>query len=117
MSPARGWSVGIFDERSQRLEFLMGKQSATLAGHLTSRHRWERPRLVADGDSMWMTMQDAGRSRLLHVTPAGAREVHRTPGMFEPVARVATGLLCLSRPADPGGTTRDQPASLVHLPL
>lgn len=117
VSPARGWSVGIFDERSQRLEFLMGKQSATLAGHLTSRHRWERPRLVADGDSMWMTMQDAGRSRLLHVTPGGAREVHRTPGMFEPVARAATGLLCLHRPADTTGATRDQPASLVHLPL
>ncbi|WP_329079155.1 Hsp70 family protein [Streptosporangium sp. NBC_01469] len=117
VSPARGWSVGIFDQRSQTLEFLMGKQSATLAGHLTSRHRWERPRFVADGDSMWMTMLDAGRSRLLHVTPAGAREVHRTPGMFEPVARVPTGLLCLHRPADALGATRDQPATLVHLPL
>ncbi|SFJ35715.1 Hsp70 protein [Streptosporangium canum] len=117
VSPARGWSVRIFDQRSHTLEFLMGKQSATLAGHLTSRHRWERPRLVADGDSMWMTMQDAGRSRLLHVTPGGAREVHRTPGMFEPVARVPTGLLCLHRPADAAGTTRDRPATLVHLPL
>ncbi|MEV7009012.1 Hsp70 family protein [Streptosporangium sp. NPDC051022] len=117
VSPARGWSVGIFDQRSQQLEFLMGKQSATLAGHLTSRYRWERPRLVADGDSMWMTMLDAGRSRLVHVTPGGAREVHRTTGMFEPVARVATGLLCLHRPGDPVGTTRDQPAALVHLPL
>ncbi|MEU4406881.1 Hsp70 family protein [Streptosporangium sp. NPDC023963] len=117
VSPARGWSVGIFDQRSQTLEFLMGKQSATLAGHLTSRHRWERPRFVADGDSMWMTMQDAGRSRLLHVTPGGAREVHRTPGTFEPVARVPTGLLCLHRPADATGATRDRPATLVHLPL
>ncbi|MFD8530341.1 Hsp70 family protein [Streptosporangium canum] len=117
VSPARGWSVRIFDQRSHTLEFLMGKQSATLAGHLTSRHRWERPRLVADGDSMWMTMQDAGRSRLLHVTPGGAREVHRTPGMFEPVARVPTGLLCLHRPAVAAGTTRDRPATLVHLPL
>ncbi|MER5320205.1 Hsp70 family protein [Streptosporangium roseum] len=117
VSPARGWSVRIFDQRSHTLEFLMGKQSATLAGHLTSRHRWERPRLVVDGDSMWMTMQDAGRSRLLHVTPGGAREVHRTPGMFEPVARVPTGLLCLHRPADAAGTTRDRPATLVHLPL
>ncbi|MEU8384822.1 hypothetical protein, partial [Streptosporangium sp. NPDC048865] len=117
VSPARGWSVGIFDQRSQTLEFLMGKQSATLAGHLTSRHRWERPRFVADGDSMWMTMLDAGRSRLLHVTPGGAREVHRTPGTFEPVARVPTGLLCLHRPADANGTARDQPAALVHLPL
>ncbi|MEU8201354.1 Hsp70 family protein [Streptosporangium sp. NPDC049046] len=117
VSPARGWSVGIFDQRSQTLEFLMGKQSATLAGHLTSRHRWERPRFVADGDSMWMTMLDAGRSRLLHITPAGAREVHRTPGVFEPVARVPTGLLCLHRPADATGATRDQPATLVHLPL
>ncbi|MGS2644788.1 Hsp70 family protein [Streptosporangium sp. G12] len=117
VSPARGWSVGIFDQRSQTLEFLMGKQSATLAGHLTSRHRWERPRFVADGDSMWMTMRDADRSRLLHVTPGGAREVHRTPGTFEPVARVPTGLLCLHRPADATGATRDQPATLVHLPL
>ncbi|MER6171638.1 Hsp70 family protein [Streptosporangium sp. NPDC001681] len=117
VSPVRGWSVGIFDQRSQTLEFLMGKQSATLAGHLTSRHRWERPRLVADGDSMWMTMQDAGRSRLLHITPGGAREVHRTPGMFEPVVRVATGLLCLHRPDDATGATRDRPATLVHLPL
>ncbi|GAA3101381.1 Hsp70 family protein [Streptosporangium carneum] len=117
VSPARGWSVGIFDQRTHTLEFLMGKQSATLAGHLTSRHRWERPRLVADGDSMWMTMLDAGRSRLLHVTPTGAREVHRTQGMFEPVARVSTGLLCLHRPGDTTGATRDQPAVLVHLPL
>ncbi|GAA4200764.1 hypothetical protein GCM10022252_54440 [Streptosporangium oxazolinicum] len=117
VSPARGWSVGIFDQRSQTLEFLMGKQSATLAGHLTSRHRWERPRFVADGDSMWMTMLDAGRSRLLHVTPAGAREVHRAQGTFEPVARVPTGLLCLHRSADATGATRDQPATLVHLPL
>ncbi|MEU4831806.1 Hsp70 family protein [Streptosporangium sp. NPDC023615] len=117
VSPARGWSVGIFDQRSQKLEFLMGKQSATLAGHLTSRHRWERPRLVADGDSMWMTMLDAGRSRLVHVTPSGAREVHRTAGTFEPVARVPSGLLCLHRPADPVGATRDRPATLVHLPL
>ncbi|MFB9677156.1 Hsp70 family protein [Streptosporangium vulgare] len=117
VSPARGWSVGIFDQRSQTLEFLMGKQSATLAGHLTSRHRWERPRFVADGDSMWMTMRDAGRSRLLHVTPAGAREVHRTPGTFEPVARVPTGLLCLHHPDDATGAARDQPATLVHLPL
>lgn len=117
VSPARGWSVGIFDQRSHTLEFLMGKQSATLTGHLTSRHRWERPRLVADGDSMWMTMLDAGRSRLLHVTPGGAREVHRTPGLFEPVARVPTGLLCLHRPGDAAGTTRDRPATLVHLPL
>ncbi|MER5644174.1 Hsp70 family protein [Streptosporangium sp. NPDC002524] len=117
VSPARGWSVGIFDRRSQTLEFLMGKQSATLAGHLTSRHRWERPRFVADGDSMWMTMRDAGRSRLLHVTPGGAREVHRTPGTFEPVARVPTGLLCLHRPDDATGGARDRPATLVHLPL
>ncbi|GHH71292.1 hypothetical protein GCM10017673_24580 [Streptosporangium violaceochromogenes] len=117
VSPARGWSVGIFEPRSHTVEFLMGKQSATLAGHLTSRHRWERPRLVADGDSMWMTMHDAGRSRLLHVTPGGAREVHRTPGMFEPVARVPTGLLCLHRPGDTAGTARDRPAALVHLPL
>ncbi|MFI6508822.1 Hsp70 family protein [Streptosporangium sp. NPDC050855] len=117
VSPARGWSVGVFDRRSQKPEFLMGKQSATLAGHLTSRHRRERPRLVADGDSMWMTMLDAGRSRLLHVTPAGAREVHRTPGTFEPVVRVPTGLLCLHRPADAAGATRDHPATLVHLPL
>ncbi|MEV8638364.1 Hsp70 family protein [Streptosporangium sp. NPDC051023] len=117
VSPARGWSVGIFDQRSHTLEFLMGKQSATLAGHLTSRHRWERPRLIPDGDSMWMTMLDAGRSRLLHVTPGGAREVHRTQGMFEPVARIPTGLLCLHRPGDTNGATRDQPATLVHLPL
>nr|BFE80212.1 hypothetical protein GCM10020093_028130 [Planobispora longispora] len=72
VSPARGWSVGVFNERTHAVDFLMGKQSATLSGHLTSRHRWERPRMVADGDSMWMTMRDAGRSRLLHVTP-GAR--------------------------------------------
>ncbi|GAA3447382.1 Hsp70 family protein [Planomonospora venezuelensis] len=117
VSPARGWSVGVFDERSHSVAFLMGKQSATLSGHLTSRYRWERPRMVADGDSMWMTMRDAGRSRLLHVTPAGAREVHRTSGTFEPVARVATGLLCLHNPGDTAGTARDQPATLVHLPL
>ncbi|MFI7537613.1 Hsp70 family protein [Streptosporangium sp. NPDC049376] len=117
VSPARGWSVGIFNQRSHTLEFLMGKQSATLAGHLTSRNRWERPRLVVDGDSIWMTMLDAGRSRLVHVTPSGAREVHRTPGLFEPVVRVPSGLLCLHRPGDTTGATRDQPAALVHLPL
>ncbi|GIH99933.1 Hsp70 family protein [Planobispora takensis] len=117
VSPARGWSVGVFDERGHKVDFLMGKQSATLSGHLTSRHRWERPRMVADGDSMWMTMLDAGRSRLLHVTPGGAREVHRTPGTFEPVARIPTGLLCLHRPDDVTGTARDHPSTLVHLPL
>ncbi|GGS56657.1 hypothetical protein GCM10010156_14060 [Planobispora rosea] len=117
VSPARGWSVGVFNERTHAVDFLMGKQSAALSGHLTSRHRWERPRMIADGDSMWMTMRDAGRSRLLHVTPAGAREVHRTPGTFEPVARIPTGLLCLHHPDDAAGTARDQPATLVHLPL
>ncbi|GAT68592.1 molecular chaperone-like protein [Planomonospora sphaerica] len=117
VSPARGWSVSILDERSGALRFLMGKKSAALAGHLTSRYRWERPRLVADGDSLWLTMLDAGRSRLVHVTPEGAREVHRAAGTFEPVVRVPTGLLCLHRPTDPAGATRDHPATLVHLPL
>ncbi|MFC4062064.1 Hsp70 family protein [Planomonospora corallina] len=117
VSPARGWSVSVFDERSGALRFLMGKKSATLAGHLTSRYRWERPRLVPDGDSLWMTMLDAGRSRLVHVTPEGAREVHRTTGTFEPVVRVPGGLLCLHRPADAAGATRDHPGVLVHLPL
>jgi actin-like ATPase involved in cell morphogenesis len=118
--PARGWSVSYCDRQTGTLRTLAQESGTALLGHLTSRVRAERPRVIADGDSLWMGVAAGrGRSRILHVTPAGVREALTAPGWVEPVAIVPEGLLCLHRrdEAAPGiGQARPARLRLLSLP-
>lgn len=118
--PARGWSVSYCDRKTGALRMLAHEPGTALLGHLTSRVRAERPRVIADGDSLWIGVT-GGRtgSRILHVTPSGVRETLSAPGWVEPVASVAEGILCLHRrdEAMQGRTEQANPARLRLLSL
>ncbi|GAA1294292.1 hypothetical protein Psi02_41800 [Planotetraspora silvatica] len=114
--PARGWSVLHYDAESGSARVLAQNDRECLLGHLTSRAPLERPRVISDGDSLWMAVSgEGGTSRILHVTPSGATEVFRAPGWVEPVAKVPYGLLCLHLPDTPPGVSRPFVTRLVRI--
>ncbi|MEV5409270.1 hypothetical protein AB0K60_10600 [Thermopolyspora sp. NPDC052614] len=113
--PSRGWAVMLY-EADGRVRLLHHEQRTSLLGHLTSRDKAERPRLLVDGDTLWIAVSGPdGTSRIMHVTPAGVSEFHRAPGWIEPVAKVPHGLLCLHRPDAEPGDGQAEPADLVRL--
>lgn len=113
--PSSGVWIAVLSEG--RLRTLTHEPRMTLLGHLTSEYRQERPRVLADGDTLWIGVGgDDGRSRILHVTPDGVTPRHSGPGWLEPVARIPTGLLCLSAPDVAPAPGRWVPARLVRLP-
>ncbi|MEV7805694.1 Hsp70 family protein [Microbispora sp. NPDC088329] len=97
--PSRGWSVSHCDRDTGELRVLRHEPSAALLGHLTSRERSERPRVVADGDGLWIGVTgDQAYSRILRVTPGGVTEALCERGWVEPVGAVPSGLLVLHHP-------------------
>jgi hypothetical protein len=111
--PSRGWSVMHCDRRTGNIRVLAHEPESALLGHLTSRFRAERARIIIDGESLWMAVAGGGgSSRILHVTSSGVREALTAPGWLEPVANSPAGLLCLHRPDAAPGTEQALPARL-----
>jgi actin-like ATPase involved in cell morphogenesis len=114
--PSRGVWVAVLENGQMRS--LVQEPRSSLLGHLTSTTRSEAPRIVADGDTLWVAAtREAGRSVLLHATPDGVRTVRSAPGWLEPVARIPSGLLCLHAAETAPGENRPSAARLVHLPI
>ncbi|WP_169950698.1 Hsp70 family protein [Microbispora sp. H11081] len=115
--PAKGWSIRHYDAAAETLRTLASEPRTRLLGHLASRLHAERPRVIADGESLWLAVsgEEKNTSRILHVTPKGVREVHRAQGWIEPVARVADDLLCLHRADASPGTEQRLPGDLVRI--
>ncbi|WP_238005338.1 Hsp70 family protein [Dactylosporangium sp. AC04546] len=113
--PARGLWIAVLEHG--RLRTLFQNSDMALLGHLTSRERAEQPRVTVDGNGLWVAGTEGdGRTQVLHVTPQGVRPVHSASGWLEPVARLASGLLCLHDPQTQPGVARTSTTNLVLLP-
>ncbi|MFD0744400.1 hypothetical protein ACFQ1L_23240 [Phytohabitans flavus] len=114
--PSRGVWIAVLENGALRP--LLHEPRTVLLGHLTSTYVNERPCVVADGDTLWVAVSgENGRTRILHVTPDGTRELRSAPGWLEPVARIPSGLLCLHALETRPGEGRQQATRLVHLPV
>ncbi|GAA1007133.1 hypothetical protein Aple_017080 [Acrocarpospora pleiomorpha] len=115
--PSQGWSVLHCDRTTGNLRTLAHEPATTLLGHLTSRLAGERPRVVADGETLWLGVSGArNTSRIMHVTPTGARQALSAPGWAEPLAKVPSGLLYLRLPDAVPGPEQSLPGRLCLLP-
>ncbi|WP_214108830.1 Hsp70 family protein [Acrocarpospora catenulata] len=114
--PSRGWSVVHCDRSTGALRTLAHEPDTTLLGHLTSRALAERPRVVVDGENLWIGVSGArGTSRIMHVNPTRVRQALSAPGWAEPLARTPEGLLCLRVPTAAPGPEQSQPGRLCLL--
>jgi actin-like ATPase involved in cell morphogenesis len=115
--PSQGWSVLHCDRTTGNLRTLAHEPATTLLGHLTSRLPGERPRVVADGETLWLGVSGArNTSRIMHVTPTGARQALSAPGWAEPLAKIPSGLLYLRLPDAAPGPEQSLPGRLCLLP-
>jgi actin-like ATPase involved in cell morphogenesis len=113
--PSRGLWIALYEGAELRTLFQQDRSS--LIGHLTSVVPSERPRIVTDGDRLWVGTATAdGRTRVLRVAPDGVTEAF-VRGRLAPVTRVDAGLVCLyDRDADPAGPAPTS-SQLVVLPI
>ncbi|GAA4249139.1 Hsp70 family protein [Dactylosporangium darangshiense] len=115
--PSRGLWVAIL-EPGGGLRTLFQDSAVSLLGHLTSRERAELPRVLPDGDGLWIAAGGGdGRTQLLHATPDGVTTAKSATGWLEPVARLSSGLLCLHDPWSQPGVARANLGHLVSVPL
>jgi actin-like ATPase involved in cell morphogenesis len=116
--PSRGLWVAILEPGGGGLRTLFQESGVSLLGHLISRERAEMPRVVVDGDGLWIAASAGdGKTQLLHATPGGVRAARSATGWLEPVARLGSGLLCLHDPWTKPGVARANLGHLVDVPL
>ncbi|GAA2335615.1 hypothetical protein GCM10010170_015570 [Dactylosporangium salmoneum] len=115
--PSRGLWIAVLEPGGE-LRTLFQESGVSMLGHLTSRERAEVPRVVVDGDGLWIAASaPEGRTQLLHATPGGVRPVRSASGWLEPVARLGANLLCLHDPWSAPGVARANLGHLVSVPV